>query len=131
MRFLLDTHTLIWALFDPDKLPVEIQLTISNLRNEIYVSTASLWEIEIKNQKRPLTMPYNSKLIELSISNAGYYILPIDSQDINNIDFIMQQNIHNDPFDHILLSTAKSRDLCLITHDKTISKYKDVQMKIY
>ena len=65
MRFLLDTHTLIWALFDPDKLPVEIQLAISNLRNEIYVST------------------------------------------------------------------AKSRDLCLITHDKTISKYKDVQMKIY
>ena len=131
MRFLLDTHTLIWALFNPDKLPVEIQLSISNLRNEIYVSTASLWEIEIKNHKRPLTMPYNCALIETAISNAGYNILPIDSQDIKNLGFIAQQNIHNDPFDHLLLSTAKSRDLSLITHDDMISKYKDVQLKIY
>ena len=131
MKLLLDTNTLIWALFNPDKLPVEIQLAISNLRNEIYVSTVSLWEIELKNQKRPLTMPYNSQLIENAISNAGYNILPIDSQDIKNLGFVGQQNIHNDPFDHLLLSTAKSRDLSLITHDDMISKYKDVQLKIY
>ena len=55
----------------------------------------------------------------------------LDSQDINNIDFIMQQNLHNDPFDHLLLSVAKGRDLSLITHDEFISKYKEVQMKVY
>ena len=48
MRVLLDTHTLIWGLCEPDRLNVKTKELLTNIDNIIFVSIASLWELQIK-----------------------------------------------------------------------------------
>jgi PIN domain nuclease of toxin-antitoxin system len=48
MRYLLDTHTFIWADNEPAKLPLKVADAIQNPKNEIFISIASLWEMQIK-----------------------------------------------------------------------------------
>lgn len=48
MKYLLDTHTLIWSIFEPEELSGKVSGILSNRRNQIFVSTVSLWEIAIK-----------------------------------------------------------------------------------
>ena len=50
MKLLLDTHVILWALEDSSRLPIHIRDMIIDERNEIYVSTISLWEIAIKHK---------------------------------------------------------------------------------
>ena len=55
MKFLLDTHILIWSLQDSKYLPAQIRDLINETDNEIYISAASIWEIAIKSSlKHPL-----------------------------------------------------------------------------
>jgi PIN domain nuclease of toxin-antitoxin system len=58
-RFLLDTHTFLWWLKNSDKLGVKVREEISNPDNNIYVSTASIWEISIKKAIGKLEVPSN------------------------------------------------------------------------
>ena len=48
MKYLLDTHSLLWTVFEPDKLSLEAQAIILDRDNIICVSLISLWEISIK-----------------------------------------------------------------------------------
>ena len=59
MELLLDTCSLLWALFDDNKLSKQARDLLANEDNDVYVSAASLWEIAIKNLKHPDLMPYS------------------------------------------------------------------------
>ncbi|WP_375333814.1 type II toxin-antitoxin system VapC family toxin [Candidatus Tisiphia endosymbiont of Xenochironomus xenolabis] len=52
MRLLLDTHTLIWALSEPEKLPPKITKLLTDINNIIFASVVSLWELQIKKITR-------------------------------------------------------------------------------
>lgn len=123
MRVLLDTHILLWALFFPEKLTEEAKRTIRDKDNEIVVSMASLWEIGIKHLRRPDTMPYCSRQIEECLDAAGYRLLPIPTEHVHGLWRFVEQGIHHDPFDHLLLSTSREEQMTLITHDENIFKY--------
>ncbi len=53
MKLLLDTHIILWALDDNPKLPLEARTFIMDEKNDIYYSTASVWETAIKYMSRP------------------------------------------------------------------------------
>lgn len=128
MKLLLDTHTLIWSLFNNEKLSSVCAL-IENKDNDIFVSAASLWEIEIKNRTNPKSMPYSAEeIFSILSSYTDYVVLPITPQHIFGLKQFIEQGIHRDPFDHLLLSTALSEDLVLLTHDETINKYRGVKL---
>lgn len=61
MRILLDTHIALWILSDDPRLSKNARVLIEDETNELYISTVSLWEIEIKNNKRPDKMKTNAK----------------------------------------------------------------------
>lgn len=63
MKYLLDSHILIWALFADEKLPHEVYAIINAPENEIYYSAVSVWEIGIKHSKSPGKMPISSRLL--------------------------------------------------------------------
>ena len=133
MKYLLDTHVLLWFLFNDDSLNEETKELIEDQSNEIYYSTASLWEIEIKHNKFPKRFPYTAEEIANAAEKSGINNLPILNKDIFQFDNILKKassKNHNDPFDIVLLSQAKSSDILLITADKKFSYYQNKNIKI-
>jgi PIN domain nuclease of toxin-antitoxin system len=118
MRYLLDTHVVLWWFTDPKRLHSKAQKTIRDRTNEIFVSSASFWEIAIKKSIGRLTLPHN--LLE-TVAIEGFKILPIMPDEcIGVADLPM---LHTDPFDRLLIIQAKLYDLVLITRDSKISEY--------
>ena len=131
MDYLLDTHTLLWSLNSSEKLPEHIKEIINNRRNRIFVSNVSLWEIEIKHHKNPSLMPYTAQKIYNALNRADFIEMDVRDEYIFELANISSQGIHKDPFDHLLLATAKCEEMVLISHDTNTSLYKDVHVLSY
>ena len=128
MELLLDTCSLLWALFDDNKLSKQARDLLANEDNDVYVSAASLWEIAIKNLKHPDLMPYSlDDVYNIIINYTDFMILPIRPNHLLVLDGIIKQSIHQDPFDHIIMATSQVENLPLITRDSNIKRYQDVK----
>lgn len=123
MRYLLDTHAILWYLFGDSRLSDNARNLIDN--NDCYFSYASFWEISIKQSKKKLEFAHTIFEIEEKCSRAGFNNLPvklIDFDKVRNLPF--QENTkHNDPFDRILISQAINNDMVIITCDEKIPLY--------
>ena len=129
MELLLDTCSLLWALFDDKKLPESVREMLKNIDNDVYVSSASLWEIAIKNTKHPDLMPYSlDDVYNVIINYTDYIVLPIRPNHLLVLDEIIKQNIHQDPFDHIIMATSQVENLPLITSDSNIKHYQGIKI---
>lgn len=126
MEILLDTHYLLWYLFDDDRMDKKISEIISDPDNTIFYSTASLWEIDIKHRKHPNIVPYTAKRIADECLEINIENLPIFNKHIyqlSNLNKKEKSPSHNDPFDLILLSQAKRHGMKLLTHDHLFDYY--------
>lgn len=124
MRYLLDTHVILWWLTSPAKLSKPTQKIIRDKSNEIYLSSVSFWEMAIKKSIGRLTLPHN--LLE-AVAAEGFKILPIMPEECLGV--VDLPAIHSDPFDRLLIIQAKLHDLVLITKDTTIMEYPVVIIK--
>ena len=122
MKLLLDTHVIIWALEDSPRLPISIREMICDENNEIYISTASLWEIALKHKKRTDKMIYSATTIRDYCQRAGYIFLSLS---VDNITTMEKYDLsgHKDPFDQILVCQSISNNMKLITHDEKINNF--------
>lgn len=119
---LLDTHIFLWALMEADKLPARLHSAIADSEQEIYVSSASAWEISIKYHLGKL--PDVERLIRQfssCLQEAQFLELPITSK--HSIAAGALPGIHKDPFDRILIAQAKTEKLHLMTLDPIFAKY--------
>jgi PIN domain nuclease of toxin-antitoxin system len=121
-RYLLDTHTLLWWLDDYQKLSSHAYDAINSEKNVIYVSAAVSWEIAIKRAKGQLTFQGN---VEEEIANQGFLPLSISHQHAQHVENLA--DIHQDPFDRIMIAQAELEKLILITHDRIILKYNNLK----
>lgn len=127
MKYLLDTHTLIWALEDNPKLTDSIREIILNERNIIYVSVASIWEIALKEKKMDGHF-YSSDAIVNYCQRAGYIFLSVCVESVlNTKSLLIKENeyINSDPFDNILVAQAKTNNMILLTHDSNMKHYNE------
>lgn len=116
--YLLDTHVVLWWLTDPEKLAETGRQVISDRNNAIFVSSISLWEMAIKSSIGKLNMPNN--ILDL-LRSEGFKILPLSAEEglyVTNLP-----NLHQDPFDRILIAQAKYNNFILITRDEKIQEY--------
>ena len=121
MKYLLDTHVLIWYFEDSQRLPKEMAELIDNPINYVYISSASLWEIAIKMSLGKLNLSLSLNQLLENISNRDFQILQIkDNYLMKLFDLPF---IHKDPFDRLLISTALAENLTIITIDENIQKY--------
>jgi PIN domain nuclease of toxin-antitoxin system len=118
-KYLLDTHILLWAIYDLKKLSPKTFEILEDKSNKIYISLASIWEIFIKTKKG--TLKLNTDILE-EIKILGIEILPIKIEHICLTDTLPL--IHNDPFDRLLISQSIYENLNLITSDKKLIDYK-------
>jgi len=118
--FLLDTHTLLWAIFQTDKLSHKV-VTILSEEDEIYVSIASLWEIAIKKSIGKLKLNVSIEDLAKICRENAITILPIDIMDVAELPDLPR--VHGDPFDRMLIVSARNRKMTLVTKDNIIPRY--------
>ena len=92
------------------------------IKNEIYVSAVSLWEIAIKHKKAPAQMPFSSIQIRNYCQRAGYYFLSISVESTSTFDKLNFEN-NNDPFDQMLVSQSIANNMTFVTHDSKIKEF--------
>ena len=123
MILLLDTHLLLWAAGEPQRLSAKARALLLDPSNQLVFSSASLWEISIKNGlERPDFNVDPRRLWRMLLVN-GYRELSVMSEHtvaVNNLP-----PLHKDPFDRILVAQARVEGLTLLTADKTVASYGD------
>ena len=121
MRYLLDTHTLLWGAEDSDRLSNTVRDILNNDDAQIFISVASLWEFSIKYGLKKLDFDGGLDCLCEIIQQAGFTMLPITQSYLSHI--IDLQPIHGDPFDRLLIATAKVEGMTILTKDENIQKY--------
>ena len=121
MKFLLDTHVLLWAAGQPERLSAATRRLLSTPHHELLFSAASLWEIAIKKTLGRDDFRVEPRLLRRSLLDNGYVELPVTSQHAVGIDSLPP--LHKDPFDRLLLSQALSEGVTLLTADEQLARY--------
>ena len=123
MKILLDTHIFLWYITANKKLSNKHLKYITDIKNEIFLSAASVWECCIKQQLGKLEFPYEASeyLSEKRILH-NINSITIDEESIKHL--IKLPKIHKDPFDRIIICQTMEHKMKLITIDKNIKKYK-------
>ncbi len=121
MKLLLDTHLLLWSAGKPERLSTEARALIEALDNELFFSSASLWEVVIKRGLGRDDFKVDARLLRRGLLDNGYSELPIGSEHVVAIENLPP--IHKDPFDRILVAQAQVEGITLLTADPTLAKY--------
>ena len=128
MKVLIDTHIAIWAVLNNPKLPKQAKDIILDKENDIFYSTASVWEITIKHILHPDRLRINGSLLEKGCEENGYFVWPMLNKHVSALETLKRlENAprHNDPFDKIMIAQAKTEGLMFLTHDSLIPYYNE------
>jgi PIN domain nuclease of toxin-antitoxin system len=121
MKLLLDTHLLLWAAGNPDRLPAAARRLLDDLQNELIFSSASLWEVAIKHGLGRGDFRVDARLLRRGLLDNGYGELPITSEHAVALDSL--PSIHKDPFDRILIAQSMVEGVTLLTADPLVAQY--------
>ena len=121
MRYLLDTHVLIWFLEDDAILPNHIIEIIEDDTNFKFISIGSLWEIVIKMNLGKIRLKYDVYRLFDEIEKHEFELLQITKEHLDT--YSRMHFFHGDPFDRLLISVAKSDGFQIITSDKFIHNH--------
>lgn len=120
--FLLDTHAFLWWATDRTKLSATANKAIESTQDPVYVSTAAVWEMSIKQALGRLTVPNDLQECLAtdhiaSLSIALPHVLAVAELPLH----------HQDPFDRLQIAQARIERLVLVTRDRNIPRY-DVEV---
>jgi len=122
VRFLLDTHALLWWAFDSKELSRRARALVSDRANTIYVSSASAWEISTKHRLGRL--PEASVLVQDMagwFEREGLTELPITVAHAQRAGTLPQP--HRDPFDRMLAAQSLLEDLPIVGRDEELEQF--------
>jgi PIN domain nuclease of toxin-antitoxin system len=128
VKFLLDTHVLLWAAGQPERLSTAARRLLNNPKNELLFSAASLWEITIKKSLGREDFRVEPRLLRRGLLDNGYIELPVTSEHAVNVDSL--PDLHKDPFDRILLAQALTEGVTLLTADAQLARYPGPMRKV-
>lgn len=121
MNYLLDTHVLLWALVDPDKVPRPMLRLIEETGNRVWFSAASIWEIAIKHSLGRDDFPIEPRVIWKAARETGLEELAVTGEHAVGVDALPW--LHRDPFDRLLVAQARTARMKLLTLDPQVSAY--------
>ena len=122
MKCLLDTHAFIWLITEDAKLSIAARNCILDSRTNLYLSSASVWEIIIKSSLGKLKLSGNTQsFITRQLAVNLIEELPITFKHAFHLQNLPDH--HKDPFDRMLVAQALSEKLPIITIDQEIARY--------
>ncbi len=123
MKFLLDTHIILWAAGQPDKLSETARNMIGDNSNTLFFSAASIWEIVIKKGLGRNDFKVAPDRLRRMLVLNDYVELPVTAEHALKVETLLK--LHKDPFDRILIAQARSEGMILLTVDNIVVKYGD------
>ena len=122
MRVLLDTHALLWAALNPEKLSGKAKTLLSSLSTEVFVSAASAWEIATKVRigKLPGAGSFAAEF-PARIERMGFYGLPVTLEHGQRAGLL--PGLHKEPFDRMLIAQAQAENIPLISNERAFDAY--------
>lgn len=126
MKYLLDTHTLIWHFEADPRLPARLAESIDALENGIFISMASLWEMTIKQSLGKLMQNKSLELIFQHLKLIDFSILAVELPHLLQLRGLPFH--HRDPFDRLLIATALAEDLILMSADQHFADYNGLKL---
>ena len=121
MKLLPDTHLILWAYDDPDKLSKLALEFIDDTHNELYFSSLSIWETAIKSALHKKDFRVDARALRRGLLANGYSELPITGE--HAVATYSLPLIHKDPFDRLLIAQATVEGITLLTSDRQVAKY--------
>lgn len=124
--FLLDTHVWLWAVKgDRHNLAEELHAEIEQWQRDqkAYVSAASIWEIAMLAARDRIDLRMSVEhWVEMALEDGGAILLPMSPRILIE-STRLPGTIHKDPFDRILVATAREHDLSLFSKDEPLWEY--------
>ncbi len=124
MRLLLDTHLLLWALGDPDKLNAATRDLVEDPANEVLFSAASIWEVAIKAGLDRADFAVRPEAVARAARDTGFVELPVRAEVAARVVDLPPH--HRDPFDRLLVAQAMAEPVLLYTADPLLPPYTDL-----
>ncbi|MBD2460667.1 type II toxin-antitoxin system VapC family toxin [Oscillatoria sp. FACHB-1407] len=122
MKLLLDTHAFVWWDSNPEQLSNTALNLLADSTNELLLSVASIWEIQVKRQLGKLSLQSSlSEILTAQQTTNALSILPINVEHVLTLDQLPA--IHKDPFDRILIAQAIYEDAVLVSTDSVFASY--------
>jgi len=121
MKFLLDTHVVLWIAENSPKLTGRVKDVVLNRTAEKFVSIASAWEVAIKLGTKKLHLTGGLPEFFRMIDDNGFHTLTVEREYLREIPTL--PDYHRDPFDRLLIATALAENLTILTADENIHKY--------
>lgn len=123
MKLLLDTHTFLWWDREPARLSVRAREAIRRPGAELFLSLASVWEMQIKvsNGKLDLRIPLKGVIAEQQSTN-GLQLLSVRPEHVWRLAGLPR--LHRDPFDRMLVAQAIEEGMRLVSNDPDIAQYR-------
>lgn len=118
---LVDTHLLLWAAFDPERLSPMATKLLRSRELALAFSLASLWEVAIKTSLGRPDFAVDPGLLHRSMLAEGFVELPITAAHLVRVAALPW--VHRDPFDRLLVAQAMQEGLTLLTMDATLKRY--------
>jgi len=121
VKLLLDTHLLLWSAGKPERLSTEARALIEALDNELFFSSASLWEVVIKRGLGRDDFKVDARLLRRGLLDNGYSELPIGSEHV--VPSKICPPFTRIPSIEFWLAQAQVEGITLLTADPTLAKY--------
>ena len=122
MKYLIDTHTLLWIIDNNSQLSHIAKKIYLDENNEILLSIASLWKIAIKISLKKLVIPgHLPDFVKEHITGNNIRILNISLSHIYRLESL--QYHHRDPFDRLIISQSIEENIPIISSDKKFDQY--------
>ena len=121
MRFLLDTHLLLWAAGPLARLSSQARQLIEDPDNELLFSAASLWEVAIKSALKRPNFRVDAPLFRRNLLINGYRELAVTGE--HAVAVAALPPLPRDPFDRILVAQSVVEGITLLTSDPLVAQY--------
>lgn len=118
MILLVDTHALLWWLSNDPHLTAPARRSIADPANDVLVSAASIWEIEVKRATGRVDAPED---LLAAVSTAGFDAISLTAQDA--VDAARLPRHHGDPFDRMVIAQARRLEAVIVSHDRAFAAY--------
>jgi PIN domain nuclease of toxin-antitoxin system len=122
---LLDTHTFLWAIYEPERLSPKVARWLAAPTVLLRLSVASVWEMELKHRKGKLEA--EPSVVDRQMAALGIQPLAITVPHVRALA-VLEHGSHKDPFDRLIAAQAVVENLTLLTQDRAFAEYAQVKV---
>lgn len=121
MILLLDTHLVLWAAYEPERLSESVRASIAEAQNTVLFSAASIWEVAIKAGLGREGFEVDPRVLRRGLLENGWLELAVTAEHAAHV--IDLPLLHRDPFDRMLVAQCRAEGVALLTVDSAVAAY--------